>query len=49
MNYGDLLEIIIEDCYKTECQHCNLYYFCAKYETSPVKIIAYLSECEKEL
>lgn len=46
MNYGDLLEIITEGCYKTDCQHCNL---CAKYDTSPLKIIAYLSECEKEL
>ncbi len=49
MNYGDLLEIIIEGCYNTDCQHCNLYNLCAKYDTSPLKIIAYLSECEKEL
>ena len=49
MNYGELLEIINEECYKTDCQHCNLYNLCDKYDTSPLKIIAYLSECVKEL
>lgn len=49
MDYGELLEVIIDGCDNTDCQHCNLYNLCVKYETTPLKIKEYLSECEKEL
>lgn len=49
MDYGELLELIIDGCDNTDCQHCILYNLCVKYEITPLRIKYYLLECEKRI
>ena len=49
MDYGELLELLIDGCDNTDCQHCVLYSLCGLYGITPQEVKDYLLEAEKEL
>lgn len=49
MDYGELLELLIDGCDNTDCEHCVLEETCKEYNTTPEKTKEYLINCEKEL
>lgn len=49
MDYGELLELLIDGCDNTDCQHCVLSILCGLYDITPQEVKDYLLEAEKEL
>ena len=49
MDYGELLELLIDGCDNTDCQHCGLYILCGLYDITQQEVKDYLLECEKQL